>query len=207
MDTKSKAKHTSRFKLFLIALLASLLTVTTLSIYIKDNLKPQVQGAQVTNGNYWLELHRKSGKENLYYGIPGDYNMSTLIKVFDVKPGVPGKKPTPLPQLLGRSYWLITKKEESSTNPETSPYFLTLDIPTSEKEPFGPKNYNECNGSCDWEIPGYFGLHGVGGNPEKVSANDPGSSGCVRHKDEDIVYLYNLLEVDKSPVRYYIQDN
>jgi hypothetical protein len=30
---------------------------------------------------------------------------------------------------LGKEYWLITKKESAKENPETAPYFLTLNIP------------------------------------------------------------------------------
>ena len=206
--TAQKKSHPLRHaKLFLVALLASLITITFAATNLKDTLKPQVKGATITNESYWFKLHRKSNKEDLYYGIPGVAEQSTLIKIFDVKSGIPGKRPTPLPNLLGHEYWLITKKEDSSTNPETAPYFLTLNIPTSDTAPFGPENYNECNGQCNWEKPGFFGLHGVGGDPSRLDANNQGSSGCIRHRDEDIVYLYNLLSQDKFPVRYYIEDN
>ncbi len=156
--------------------------------------------------SYWLLLHRKSNVEFLYFGEPGNANSSQLIKIFKVKTGVPNQKPTPLPKLLGREYWLITKKEESFENPETSPYFLTLDIPVSEQEPFGPMPYSECEGECNWEIPGSFGLHGVGGDESRLSSENLGSSGCIRHKDEDIAYLYNTLNPDKTEIRYYIKD-
>lgn len=51
-----------------------------------------------------------------------------------------------------------------------------------------------------------FGLHGTGGQPEKLSKDDPGSSGCIRHKDEDITYLYNLLDPQKEEIRYYVSE-
>lgn len=159
-----------------------------------------------TKTSYWLLLHRKSNVEFLYSGVPGEKDKSTLIKTFIVKTGIPGQSPTPLPKLLGRQYWLITSKESSEENPETAPYFLTLDIPVSEEYPFGPTPYSECNGECNWQIPGYFGLHGVNGNEEKLSNEDPGSSGCIRHTDSDIIYLYNLLDPEKEEIRYYIED-
>lgn len=83
---------------------------------------------------------------------------------------------------------------------------LTLNIPVSDTEPFGPEPYLECNGQCNWILPGAFGLHGSGGNPEKLSSTDPGSSGCIRHTDEDITYLYNILDHQKAEIRYYIKD-
>jgi len=155
---------------------------------------------------HWLLLHRKSNIEFLYLGIPGEKDQSELVKTFIVKTGVPQERPTPLPQLIDRKYWLITDKWESPDNPETAPYFLKLDVPVSEDEPFGPVPYLECNGQCNWELPGNFGLHGVNGNLEKLSNSDPGSSGCVRHADEDITYLYNLIDPAVNAVRYYIED-
>ena len=156
--------------------------------------------------SYWLLLHRKSNLEFLFYGIPGENSNSWLIKIFKVKTGIPGKRPTPLPQLLGRKYWLITEKNESKEDPETSPYFLTLDIPVSEDEPYGPLKYPECNNDCNWSIPGNFGLHGVNGNLSKLSDGDMGSSGCIRHRDLDITYLYIILDPVKEEVRYYVED-
>lgn len=153
----------------------------------------------------WLILHRKSNTEFLYQGVPGDKKQSKLIKTFTVKVGIPSQRPTPLPQLLGREYWLITEKA-ASEDPETAPYFLTLDVPTGDEWPYGPTPYLECNGQCDWVTIGYFGLHGVNGKIDKLSKEDPGSSGCIRHSDEDIVYLYNLLEPEKEEIRYYIED-
>ena len=155
--------------------------------------------------SYWLLLHRKSNVEFLYSGLPGQKDKSTLVKTFIVKTGIPGKSPTPLPKLLGKDYWVIMKKEESKDNPETAPYFLTLNIPVSDNEPFGPTPYNECNGQCNWILPGYFGLHGINGDKQKLSNENPGSSGCIRHKDEDISYLYNLLDISDN-IRYYIED-
>lgn len=45
-------------------------------------------------------------------------------------------------------------KVEAVDNPETAPYFLTLDIPVSDEEPFGPAPYLECDGQCNWVLPG-----------------------------------------------------
>ena len=170
---------------------------------------PSVKGEQTQvapKKSHWFVLARKSGREFLYYGVLGDHNNSRLIKTFQVKTGVSGKSPTPLPVLLGREYWLITKKESSADNPETAPYFLTLDIPVTDDWPYGPVPYKECDGQCDWVLPGYFGLHGINGNNSKLSAEDLGSSGCVRHTDEDIAYLYNLLNPETEEIRYYIED-
>ncbi len=169
---------------------------SVLSSQILSEIKP----------SYWLLLHRKSNNEYLFLGTPGKENESKLIKTFKVKTGIPNQTPTPLPALLGRKYWIITDEEKSNYNPETAPYFLTLDIPVSEDVPFGPTPYLECNGQCNWNIPGYFGLHGVGGNPTKLSQDDPGSSGCIRHSDEDITYLFNLLDPKKEEIRYYVED-
>lgn len=157
--------------------------------------------------SYWFELHRASNKELLYYGIAGDRKNSVVQKVFTVKTGIPGKKPTPLPSIVGKQYWKITQKFSSQENPETSPYFLTLDIPVSADEPYGPEPYLECNGQCNWEIPGYFGLHGVGGDMAKLASDNAGSSGCIRHSDTDITYLYNVLDPNKNEIRYYISES
>ncbi|MCL5432729.1 MAG: L,D-transpeptidase [Patescibacteria group bacterium] len=156
--------------------------------------------------SYWLLLHRRSNIEFLYLGLPGQKDKSQLIKTFKVKTGIPGEKPTPLPGLLGREYWIITAKSKVQDNPETAPYFLTLDIPVSEDEPFGPTPYLECKGQCNWGTPGNFGLHGVNGNFNKLSEQDLGSSGCIRHYDSDISYLYNLLDPKKEKTKYYIED-
>lgn len=156
--------------------------------------------------SHWFVLHRKSNSEELLYGIPGDKEHSERIKLFRVKTGIPKDRPTPLPQLIGRKYWRVTKKD-TSDNPETAPYFITLDVPVSEKEPFGPTPYLECNGQCNWVLPGAFGLHGIGGDETKLASDNPGSSGCIRHADEDITYLYNLLDPQKEDIRYYVEDN
>lgn len=200
-----------RIRLFIIALLI-ISIISVLSLYLSSG---SVKSEQVTapEKSHWLMLHRKSSQEFLYYGISGDVNNSKIVRKFQVKPGVAGSSPTPLPSLLGREYWLIVKKESSIENPETAPYFLTLDIPSSGEWPYGPVPYEECGGpatgeakQCDWILPGYFGLHGVNGQISKLSAEDLGSSGCVRHSDEDITYLFNLLDPEKEEVRYYIED-
>jgi lipoprotein-anchoring transpeptidase ErfK/SrfK len=159
-----------------------------------------------SNKTYWFMLNRKSNIEFLYHGTPGNTTESNLIKQFKVKSGVPGQSPTPLPELLGRKYWLITHKENSMDNPDTAPFFLRLDVPTDGNWPYGPVPYVECDGQCDWALPGYFGLHGTGGKSEKLAKKDLGSSGCIRHSDKDITYLYNLLNPEKEAIRYYIKD-
>ena len=155
--------------------------------------------------SYWFILNRKSNIEMLYLGKSGDVNQSVLIKTFTVKTGVPGKKPTPLPSLLGKEYWVLTAKLDAGDNTETGPFFLQLNVPFTEEEPYGPTQYLECEGQCNWELPGAFGLHGLGDDPSRLSAENPGSSGCIRHSNQDITYLYNLLDL-KDEVRYYIQD-
>lgn len=156
---------------------------------------------------HWFLLHRKSNVEYFYRGQPGSIEKSRLLKTFTVKTGIPGERPTPLPQLVGREYWLLIKKESSAENPETAPYFLTLNVPGIEEEPFGPVPYKECNGEqCNWNLPGAFGLHGVNGDQSRLSKENPGSSGCIRHTDEAITYLYNLLDPQKEEIRYYIED-
>lgn len=177
--------------------------------FYTNTYKKALNNKQVLSANHkkthWFVLYRKSNKEYLFEGIPGDKGRSKIIKTFNVKTGMPGERPTPLPQLLGRQYWLLVKKE-ATVNPETAPYFLTLDIPTSDEWPYGPTPYFECNGQCDWVTVGYFGLHGVNGNPSKLSDDDPGSSGCIRHMDEDIAFLYDLLNPEREEIRYYIKD-
>ncbi len=167
--------------------------------------QPAATTSPIRPKQYWFLLERKSNRELLYYGDPGKTDQSTLVRQFTVKVGIPGERPTPLPQLVGRAYWTIVNKEPTD-NPETGPYFLTLDIPTGDKWPYGPTPYMECNGQCDWVTVGYFGLHGTGGDPARLSKEDPGSSGCIRHKDKDITYLYNLLHPQTEPVRYYVKD-
>lgn len=176
--------------------------------------KTQVKGEQtvVSQNAHWFVLHRKSGEEILYLGVPGEEHNSRILAKFQVKTGA-SWSPTPLPKLVGREYWKIVKKEPSADNPDTAPYFLRLDVPTDENWPYGPVPYTECkdqagnNIQCDWVQPGYFGLHGVGGNPQKLSKEDYGSSGCIRHSDTDITYLYELLDPEYEEIRYYVEDN
>lgn len=172
----------------------------------KVNRDPKDNTPKVQTQEYWMLLERKSNKEYLYKGVPGDRQESVSVKSFKVKTGVKGKKPTPLPQLVGRDYWNIVDKMESFDNPETAPYFLVLDVPVGESEPYGPEPYLECDGQCNWELPGYFGLHGVASDESKLSENNLGSSGCIRHTNRDITYLYNLFEPKKKPIRYYVVD-
>lgn len=162
---------------------------------------------QSAKNAYWFVLQRKSNKEYLYSGIPGEKEKSTLVKTFQVKAGIPNERPTPLPKILGKKYWLITDKISSKDNPETAPYFLTLNIPAPSEEPFGPSPYKECNGTqCNWILPGAFGLHGINGDISRLSLDNPGSSGCIRHSDTDITYLYNVLDPNNEEIRYYIED-
>lgn len=191
----------------LVVILATAFFMGALSMFVGKQT-PFFRGEFSVSGSnsrkeYWLELHRRSQQEYLYYGIAGDKKESKLIKNFRVKTGRVDR-PTPLPQALGKKYWKITKKYSSIENLETAPYFLELDIPV-EEDFFGPVPYNECNGQCSWEVPGYFGLHCVNGDMTRLDNNNVGSSGCIRHSDEDITYLYNLLEIDEG-VRYYIVD-
>lgn len=191
-----------------ILLLGLALLFAGILFYLQFFIQPQqsVKPGKMRN-EYWFMLYRQSQKEELYQGTPGSKSQSILIKTFQVKTGRPGERPTPLPQLAGRKYWLLTEKREEKENPETAPYFLTLDVPGIEEAPFGPVPYTECGGEqCDWILPGAFGLHGTAGHPEKLSEDDPGSSGCIRHRDEDITYLYNLLDPENNEIRYYIED-
>lgn len=201
------------FIMIRIGLLILLLLIFLPLIGFLNFQKSQVNGEKTVSipEKYWFILHRKSGEEILYLGAPGDINNSKIVRKFQVKTGA-SWSPTPLPNLVGREYWKIIKKESSKDNPDTSPYFLTLDVPADENWPYGPVPYTECkdlNGNniqCDWVQMGYFGLHGVGGNNEKLSKDDYGSSGCIRHRDEDITYLYNLLDPEKEEIRYYIKN-
>lgn len=192
-------------KIFAIIVLAIVIGTIATVAFSWQSFQQKTE-TQVKN-DYWFVLHRKSQKEELLQGEPGNREKSKVVKTFTVKTGRPGERPTPLPQLLGRDYWLITKKQPEPNNPETAPYFITLDVPAPSEPPYGPSPYLECNGQCDWVRPGDFGLHGVAGVPERLTDADPGSSGCIRHTDEDITYLYNLLEPEKGEIRYYIEDN
>lgn len=179
-----------------------------------SNVPKEVLSAQTVE-SHWFLLHRKSNREELFIGIPGNKSKSKQLKTFRVKTGIPGERPTPLPQLVGREYWVITEKHEERENPETAPYFLTLDVPSPTDAPFGPVPYEECTGSasagpdgqCSWVLPGAFGLHGVNADSSRLLEEDAGSSGCIRHSDEDITFLYNLLDPLTEEIRYYIEDN
>jgi hypothetical protein len=188
----------------LLVLLVGLLIWQTSAVkkVVHQVAVPQIEEKK----SHWFVLKRKSQEELLFYGNPGDVKNSDFIKSFNVKTGVPGKKPTPIPQLAGREYWVITQKHETFDSLETAPYFLTLDVPVSEEPPYGPVPYPECEGECDWEIPGAFGLHGIAGDETRLSLENEGSSGCIRHTDEDITYLYNLLNPAKDEIRYYVED-
>lgn len=156
---------------------------------------------------YWFILHRQSKTEELFKGPYGNNSTSTLVKTFQVNPGRPGERPTPLPALSGQAYWIITGKQPNS-NPETAPYFLALNVPYPAPY-YGPAPYAECgpagNEQCDWIVAGEFGLHGINGNSAKLT--DSGSSGCIRHSDDDITFLYNLLDPTNQEIRYYIENN
>lgn len=187
-----------------------LITVLGIIIFVQPLMKkplPTNDEIVTSEKSYWFILYRQSQKEELYVGVPGDKEQSDLLKTFVVKTGRPGERPTPLPQLVGRDYWLITEKHAQPDNPETAPYFLTLDVPGIEEPPYGPVPYKECSGEqCNWILPGAFGLHGTAGNPDKLSESDPGSSGCIRHSDKDITYLFHLLDPQKDEIRYYVED-
>src|SRR3989344_3276211 len=189
-------------KITIIIVLCVFVINLTLGFFLVNRHKPEKRTEM-----YWFILHRKANREELFKGVPGDRKKSMAVKTFQVKVGIPGERPTPLPKLLEKEYWLIVAKEEQKYNPETAPYFLTLNIPAPTEEPYGPMPYNECKGQCHWVLPGAFGLHGTAGQPERLSKDDPGSSGCIRHRDEDISYLYNLLDPKKEEIRYYIEDN
>lgn len=186
-----------------IILAVFLINVSLISFLSQHTKQPVVQKPQES---YWFMLYRKSNRELFYRGVPGNANQSKLIKTFTVKTGIPGERPTPLPQLVGREYWVLTEKLEQFDNPETAPYFLTLNIPVPSVEPYGPEPYTECNGQCNWMLPGAFGLHGTASDSSKLAAENPGSSGCIRHRDEDIAYLYNLLDPKREEIRYYVED-
>lgn len=192
--------------LFLVILIFLLFGFGAYYLITKNNSTVSQVLSEETKPQYWFVLHRKSNREFFYQGVPGDKDRSVLLRQFKVKSGIPNERPTPLPKLMDRDYWVITSKFEDKENPETSPYFITLNIPVTQEEPFGPTPYMECNGQCNWVLPGSFGLHGTGGDPEKISDINPGSSGCIRHFDEDITYLYNLLNPEKEEIRYYIED-
>lgn len=176
--------------------------------YDPNAINPNSPKTTPAQGDYWFILHRRSKKEDLYQGTPGDVASSKLIRTFTVNVGRFQDDPTPLPQKLGRDYWLITSKRASSNTNLLGPYFLSLDIPYLG-EFQGPQPYLECgeNGDeqCFWTTPGDFGLHGVGNTPSRLTDN--GSSGCIRHSNEDITYLNSIINPSNSAIRYYIEDN
>jgi lipoprotein-anchoring transpeptidase ErfK/SrfK len=196
--------------LFKLGLLIILLAPYFWAFSYNSTEPEKIEDTASVQNSYWLALDRDLGKEYLYYGVPGELDNSKLEAEFQVKIGA-SWSPTPLPQLLGKEYWVIVDKVSSEENPETAPYFLQLDVPTTDEWPYGPVPYTECkdlatgeNIQCDWVMPGYFGLHGVNGNDFKLSSDDYGSSGCIRHRDEDITYLYNLLDPKSEEIRYYV---
>lgn len=195
------------YKVFLFVVVV--LAIIGIGIYLHSSSKDTSNNKNVlAKESYWFVLHRASNIEKMYFGIPGASESSKLLKTFKVKAGIPGERPTPLPSLVGRDYWKIIKKESSKDNLETAPYFLTLDIPAPSEYPYGPVPYEECGGAqCDWILPGFFGLHGVNGDPSRLTNENPGSSGCIRHTDEDITYLYEALDPENEEIRYYIEDN
>lgn len=195
---------TKRAKLLTIGSLFVGIIIGLLAGFIVQNLSLKEPIKEVEVNKHWLMLHRKSNVELIYKGKPGDEKKSTLVRSFQVKTGMEGR-PTPLPQLYGREYWVITKKYATTENIETAPYFIELNIPHENETPFGPSPYLECNGQCNWELPGPFGLHGVNSDNSRLSLDNPGSSGCIRHTDSDITFLYNIINT-REQVRYYIQD-
>ena len=195
-------RFTKTLVLLLIVILVGIASIIETQTHFAEEQK-QLAKQQ----DYWFLLQRKSQVEHLFQGVPGDIEHSKKIMTFQVKTGRPGERPTPLPQLVGKDYWVITEMHPEFESTETAPYFITLDVPAPLEPPYGPVPYEECDGQCDWILPGDFGLHGIAGNPEKLSKEDPGSSGCVRHTDKDITYLYNLLKDEKREIRYYIEDN
>ncbi|KKS98124.1 MAG: hypothetical protein UV73_C0003G0066 [Candidatus Gottesmanbacteria bacterium GW2011_GWA2_43_14] len=182
------------------------LAAVTATLFFYRQLENKNKKERINKENFWFLLERQSNLETLYYGQPGRVTDSKIVRQFKVKTGRPNERPTPLPQLLGREYWLISGKTETKDNPETGPYFISLDIPVTDDEPYGPEKYPECEGRCNWVLPGAFGLHGIGGDDSKLTESDPGSSGCIRHTDEDITHLYNLIDPTKS-IRYYIENS
>lgn len=198
-------------KLILLAILMSGLFML-IFLSPNNNLDAYKTNEFSTKKYYWFVLYRKSEKEFLYFGKSGDVNNSQLVRTFQVKTGEKSS-PTPLPGLIGKDYWLVVKKESSKDNPDTAPYFLRLNVPGSNEWPYGPSPYLECadeltgeKKQCNWGFKGYFGLHGINSDDEKLSKNNKGSNGCIRHSDNDITYLYHLLHPEKEEIRYYIID-
>lgn len=190
--------------LFALLVIAVAVMFVFLHQSTKSKIRQTSRNEVVDMQAHWFLLNRKEHKEYFFYGMPGDRAKSDLLRTFEVKAGIAGEKPTPLPQLVGREYWTIVDKLDAHNNPDTAPYFLVLDVPGGDVAPYGPAPYLECDGQCNWEKPGYFGLHGTAGDPTKLAASVSGSSGCVRHRDEDIEFLYKLLDPKNEEIRYYV---
>ena len=122
--------------LIVIGVFIVLLSLGVLVVTQNMTLKSQQTEVVKKQEQHWFILHRKSQKEDLYFGIPGDANKSKLVKTFTVKTGIPGERPTPLPKLMGREYWLLVEKHPEVDNPETAPYFMTLDVPAPSDPPY-----------------------------------------------------------------------
>lgn len=180
-------------------------------------------------GDYWFLMNRIGKYEILYKGEPGVISKSKVVKVSRVNPGSPGKEPTPLPQKVGsQKYWLTTaglityRPENEDAYYKFGPYFIPLNVPTSYRDPvcaneakakgevtedcYGPK-YEECGASgaeqCNWLTAGQFAIHG------NNRLDEEGSAGCVRHMNDDISEIYNLLKAENKLVgtRYYVIDD
>ena len=145
-----------KFKKIIVATIFLAIFVTSFFFVRQKKTDRQETFEGLAKSSYWFLLKRKSNIEHLYFGQAGKADKSRLIKTFQVKSGVSNESPTPLPQKLGRHYWRLIEKLDAKDNTETAPYFLTLDIPVSEEEPYGPSPYLECNGQCNWTLPRYF---------------------------------------------------
>lgn len=184
-------------------------------VYFDSSLSPPTP-TQTPTDNYWFLLDRLNKKEYLFQGPVGVRDRKYLVREFTVLPGLSGQTPTPVPSKVTptREYWTFNSATLKSPVGDISnggqPGFLKLDIPY-DNSLGGPVPYLECGPSgtsqCNWNTPGAFGLHGVDNNHPLT---DPGSSGCIRHNNTDIQYLYNLLSnvVNNNPntIRYYIED-
>lgn len=183
---------------------------------------PSQETTTPSTDSYWFLLERKSKRETLYQGTPADTAKSKVIRSFQVNPGWPGQTPTPLSTKLGNPYWIITQYKINTTDEKKAtlgPYFFSLNIPINNPgrnclvngvatDCQGPVPYLECpdmpGSQCYWPVPGDFGLHGIGNDASRLT--NEGSNGCIRHSNEDITYLYNLLSSYNPEVRYYIVD-
>lgn len=182
--------------------------------------------AQTLENTYWFLLNRQKRYEILYKGTPEKISQSQVVKISTINPGSPGNEPTPIPQKLGRKFWSLTG--EVRPHPQDSdptgyekfgPYFIVLDVPfKNQPDPscnnkgttdcYGPVPYKECGPNqdqqCNWHTEGEFGIHG------NDKLDPPGSAGCVRHANTDIIEIYNTLSSAKavnSNTRYYVIDS